>query len=121
VVKEFVVSRMSDIELEGPGSAEAVGDPVRQSLDPLTWQVDPPTEVVLELPVQHGVLAANLLGTPAATVESGGALTMTYVVTNRRVFRYRLYELGTRVRVVGPDDVRAEILAELRAFAGTAS
>jgi hypothetical protein len=43
------------------------------------------------------------------------------VVTNRRVFRYRLYELGTRVRVVGPDDVRAEILAELRAFAGTAS
>jgi predicted DNA-binding transcriptional regulator YafY len=121
VVKEFVVSRMSDIELEAPGSADVVDEPVRQSLDPLTWEVDPPTEVVLEIPAQHAVLAQNLLGTPASTVESGGDLTMTYVVTNRRVFRYRLYELGTRVRVVGPDDVRAEILAELRAFAGTAS
>jgi hypothetical protein len=46
---------------------------------------------------------------------------MTYVVTNCRIFRYRLYELGTRVRVVGPDDVRAEILAELATFEGTAS
>ena len=41
---------------------------------------------------------------------------MTYRVTNRRIFRFRLYELGTRVRVVSPDDVRAELLAELRTF-----
>jgi predicted DNA-binding transcriptional regulator YafY len=120
VVKEFVVSRMSGIELEAPGSADVVDEPVRQSLDPLTWEVDPPTEVVLEIPVQHRVLAENLLGPPTVTSESDGVLTMTYVVTNRRVFRYRLYELGTRVRVVGPDDVRAEIVSELRAFAGTA-
>ena len=46
-VKEFVVSRMSDIELDPPGSAETGGEPVRRSLDPLTWEVDPPTDVVL--------------------------------------------------------------------------
>jgi hypothetical protein len=40
---------------------------------------------------------------------------MTYVVTNRSVFRWRVYELGTRVRIVAPDDVRAEMLAELQA------
>jgi len=41
-------------------------------------------------------------------------------VTNRAVFRWRVYELGTRVHVVGPEDVRREMLAELESFlAGT--
>jgi predicted DNA-binding transcriptional regulator YafY len=115
-VKEFVVSRMSDIELDPPGSAETGGEPVRRSLDPLTWEVDPPTDVVLQVPAAHRVLAENLLGTPGSVTEDDGVLAMTYAVTNRRVFRYRVYELGTRVRVVSPDDVRAEILAELRSF-----
>jgi predicted DNA-binding transcriptional regulator YafY len=116
VVKEFVVSRMSDIELDRPGTAEALGEPVRPSLDPLTWEVDPPADVVLEVPSAHRVLAENLLGTPGSVTEADGVLTMTYAVTNRRVFRFRIYELGTRVRVVSPEDVRAEILAELRSF-----
>jgi predicted DNA-binding transcriptional regulator YafY len=118
VVKEFVVSRMSDISLDAPGTAEVVGEPVRPSLDPLSWEVDPPTDVVLQMPKEHRVLVENLLGTPSAVAESGSALAMTYVVTHRRVFRNRLYELGTRVRVVSPDEVRAEILAELTALAG---
>ena len=121
VVKEFVVSRMSDIALDPPGSAEAVGEPVRRSLDPLSWEVDPPTEVVLRVPVEHRVIAENLLGTPVRAAESDAALEMTYVVTHRRVFRYRLYELGTRVSVTSPDEVRQEIVAELAALAGAAS
>ena len=48
-------------------------------------------------------------------------LELTYVVTHRRVFRYRLYELGTRVSVASPDEVRAEIVAELAALAGAGS
>lgn len=119
--KEFVVSRMSDVELEAPGTAPPAGaQPVRRSLDPLTWQVDRPTEVVLEVPSEHRVLAENLLGVPRSTERVDGTVTLRYVVTNRRVFRYRVYELGTRVRVVGPDDVRAELLDELRAFVGAA-
>ena len=121
VVKEFVVSRMSDISLDAPGSAEVVGEPVRRSLDPLSWEVDAPTEVVLQVPKEHQVLAENLLGTPAHVTESGPALAMTYVVTHRQVFRNRLYELGTRVRVLSPDEVRAEILAELASLAGDGS
>ena len=121
VVKEFVVSRMSDIALDQPGSAQVVGEPVRPSLDPLSWEVDPPVDVVLEVPAEHRVLAENLLGEPARADESGGLLSLTYVVTHRRVFRYRVYELGARVRVVGPPDVRAEILAELRSFVRAAS
>lgn len=122
VVKELVVSRMSDVELEAPGSAPSVGEgPVRRSLDPLTWEVDPPTEVVLEAPAEHRVLVENLLGTPTSGEATDGTVTLRYLVTNRRVFRYRVYELGTRVRIVGPDDVRAELLDELRGHVGAGS
>ena len=115
--KEFVVSRMSSLELDSPGSAPAApGEPVRRSLDPLSWEVDPATEVILEVPTEHRVLAENLLGAPVTAREQGDAVRLTYVVTHRRVFRYRLYELGTRVRLLGPDDVRDEMLAELRTF-----
>jgi hypothetical protein len=121
VVKEFVVARMSDVALDPPGTAEVVAEPVRPSLDPLSWQVDPPVEVVLAVPAEHRVLAENLLGTPVQVAESGGTLTMAYLVTNRRVFRYRIYELGTRVTVLSPNEVHEEIVAELRSFLGAAS
>ena len=68
------------------------------------------------MPIEHRVLAENLLGSPVTAGEQGDAVQLTYVVTHRRVFRYRLYELGTRVRLLGPDDVRDEMLAELRTF-----
>jgi hypothetical protein len=116
-----VVSRMSDVSLEAPGTAEVVGDPARPALDPLRWNVDPPTEVVLELPAEHRVLVENLLGSPGSAEEGGDLLRLSYVVTNRAVLRSRIYELGTRVRIVSPDDVRAELLAELESFAESAS
>ena len=122
VAKEFVVTRMSEVELDPPGSAPAGPDePVRRTLDPLSWEVDPPTDVLLEVPPEHRILVENLLGTPAAVGEHDGAVRLTYVVTNRQVLRSRVYELGTRVRVLGPDDVRAEMLAELRSFLGPGS
>ena len=121
LVKEFVVSRMSDVELDAPGSAPPVNEPTRRSLDPLSWEVDPPVEVVLGLAAEHRVLVENLLGPPASvTVGEDGELLLTYVVTHRRVLRHRVYELGTRVRVVSPDEVREEILDELRSFVAAA-
>jgi predicted DNA-binding transcriptional regulator YafY len=119
VVKEFVVSRMSDVTLEGPGTAETVDEPARPALDPLRWEVDPPTDVVLELPAEHRVLVENLLGTPVAAEPVDAALRLRYVVTNRAVFRTRIYELGTRVHIVSPDEVRAELVAELESFVGS--
>ena len=130
IVKEFVVSRMSEVSLDVPGSAAPVDEPQRPSLDPLTWLQDPPTEVVVEVPGVHRLLAQNLLGDPAHVspqedaqdaaedAAQGGTLLLTYVVTNRAVFRWRLYELGTRVRVQSPQDVRQEMVAELESFLG---
>jgi predicted DNA-binding transcriptional regulator YafY len=122
LVKEFVVSRMSDVELDPPGSAPAYDEPSRRSLDPLSWEVDPPTDVVLGLAAEHRVLVENLLGAAASVVQGeNGELLLGYRVTNRRVLRNRVYELGTRVRVVSPAVVRDELLAELRSFVAGAS
>jgi len=120
IVKEFVVSRMSEVSLDAPGTADVLEEAPRPSLDPLTWLQDPATDVVVEVPAEHRLLVENLLGAAAATTDRDGTLHMTYAVTNRAVFRWRVYELGTRVHVVGPEDVRREMLAELESFlAGT--
>lgn len=116
IVKEFVVSRMSAVRLDAPGTADAVAAVPRPSLDPLTWLQDPPTTVDVETPAEHRLLVENLLGRPLHAAEEARTVRMTYVVTNRRVFRWRLYELGTRVRVLGPEEVGAEIVAELESF-----
>ncbi len=114
-VKQFVVSRMSEVSLDAPGTATAVVEVPRASLDPLRWHEDPPTDVVIEVPSEHRRLTENLLGVPLEVLTGGGGLRMTYLVTNRAVFRWRIYELGVRVRVIGPDDVRRELLDELTA------
>ena len=116
LVKEFVVARMSEVSLDDPGTAEVVEEVARPAMDPLSWRVDAQTEVVLRVPAEHRLLVENLLGAAAEVAEDAGELLMTYVVTNRSVFRWRVYELGTRVRIVSPDDVRAEMLAELQAM-----
>ncbi len=114
VVKEFVVARMSDVTLDAPGTAVAVGQPSRGALDPLGWAEDPPVDVLLEVPPEHLPVVVTALGPPAATLTTTDrVLHATYVVTNRAVFRRRIYELGTRVRVRSPEDVRRELLAEL--------
>ena len=116
LVKEFVVSRMSDVRLDPPGTAEVVDAAPRPSLDPLTWRQDPPTEVEVEAPDEHRLLVENLLGQPVRATRRAGTVRMTYVVTNRAVFRWRVYELGTRVWVRAPAEVRDEIVAELESF-----
>jgi predicted DNA-binding transcriptional regulator YafY len=116
IVKEFVVGRMSDVRIGAPGSAEVVAQAERRSLDPLSWQIDPPVEADLEVAAEHRSLVENLLGTPASATGED-PVRLTYVVTHRDVFRWRVYELGTRVRVLGPTELRETMLAELRAAA----
>jgi predicted DNA-binding transcriptional regulator YafY len=116
VTKEFVVARMSDVTLDDPGTASPVADATRPSLDPLSWLEDDPTDITLEMDTQHLSLAENLLRPPSSMVSSGSHARATWTVTNRAVFRLRVYELGTRVRVASPPELRQEIEAELQAI-----
>lgn len=116
LVKTYAVARMSEVQIDGPGTAAVVPMAPRPRLDPISWQVDPRTDVMVETTEEHRPHVESLLGVSSARREgAGGAVELTIPVTHRAAFRRRLYELGSRVRLVGPQDVRDEVRAELQA------
>ncbi|GGO84188.1 hypothetical protein GCM10011584_01150 [Nocardioides phosphati] len=118
VVKRFVVSRMSEVDADAPGTAVAVDDTEPESLHPLAWEVDEPAEVVLRSPTEYADDVRRWLGAPQSVAEDGGETVLTYRVTHRAAMRARIHQLGTRVRVDRPSDFRDELLAELATMAG---
>jgi predicted DNA-binding transcriptional regulator YafY len=120
VLKSFVVSRMSEVYADAPGSATplAVEPGQRPGLHPLSWEVDSPADVTLRTPAAYVPDVVRWLGAPASTSTEGDDELLTYRVTHRAAMRSRIHQLGTRVRVVGPDDFRAELLDELATMAG---
>ena len=118
VLKHFVVTRMSEVALDAPNSAEPVPALKRLPLHPMRWEVDPPVDVVLRTPVEFVADVERWLARPKSVIEQDGVAELIYVVTHRAAFRARIYALGLRVEVVSPDDVRRELLTELEAMAG---
>jgi predicted DNA-binding transcriptional regulator YafY len=120
VVKSFVVSRMAEVEADAAGTAVRTEATARTGLHPMTWELDPPVEVVLRAPAEYAADVRRWLLAPLSQSEPGadGQVDLVYRVTNRAALRSRLYELGPRVHLVGPEDVRAELLAELAEMAG---
>ena len=117
-VKSYVVTRMSDVTADAPRTAHPVRAARHPGLHPMSWEIDPPVEVVLRTTTQHAPDVRWSLGAPAAEDVEGDTVTLTYVVTHRAALRARLYELGRRVTLVGPDDVRRELIEELRELSG---
>jgi predicted DNA-binding transcriptional regulator YafY len=116
-VKTFVVARMSDVVPDAPGTAPPVAGVLRPALDPVTWQVDPAVEVLVATTSEHRAHVEGMLGAARHTQPDGDEVLLTIPVTHRAAFRRRLYELGTRVRLLGPPDVRDEVRADLQAVA----
>jgi predicted DNA-binding transcriptional regulator YafY len=103
MIKSFAVVRMEDLEIGEPGSALAAEDvDDRPGLDPITWEVDPPVQAVLECP-GYADDVISMLGGRAVGDE------VHVQVTNRLIFLARVVELGSRVRLVGPDELRDEL------------
>jgi predicted DNA-binding transcriptional regulator YafY len=117
-VKNFVVSRMSEVAADEPGTAERPEAAPHPGLHPMSWEIDPPVEVTLRAPAEYAPDVRRWLGTPRSETEANGEVEMVYRVTNRSALRARVYQLGPRVTVVGPDDVRQELVDELAAMAG---
>jgi predicted DNA-binding transcriptional regulator YafY len=116
-VKTYVVARMLDVRADAPGTAERVDLTRATGLHPMGWQVDPPVEVTLRTSPEYVDDVRRWLGEPVAVTDTD-PVTLIYRVTNRAAFRARIYQLGPRVQVVGPDDVRQELLDELATMAG---
>lgn len=119
-VKAFVVARMSGVEALAAGTARHLTLERRPDLHPMRWEIDPPVEVMLRTQGCFRADVVRWLLEPMGEHHSGDTLDLRYRVTNRSAFRARLYELGTRVELLGPSEVRAEVLAELESLAGGA-
>ncbi len=117
LVKSFVVSRMSDVTADATGSAVRTATARHTGLHPMTWEIDPPVTVTLRASAEYVPDVLGWLGEPQARRE-GAAVELDYVVTHRAALRSRLYELGPRVELLGPEDVRAELIDELSFMAG---
>lgn len=118
--KTFVVTRMSQVEIGEPGTAVVPQRAARPQLDPITWLVDPPMEAVVVTSRDHRPHVEAMVGRAVASEQrADGTVRLTIPVTHRAAFRRRLYELGSRVLLVGPHEIRDEVRAELAAVAGT--
>lgn len=120
-VKAFVVARMSAVEADGPGSAAPVPSVRHTGLHPMTWEIDPPVEVVLRADTAYEPDVRRWLGEPRTTEQDGEQVLMTYLVTNREALRARVNELGRRVRIEGPEEIRREVVTALARAAGHAT
>ncbi len=118
IVKAFVVSRMSEVTADVPGTAVRTTAARHTGLHPMSWEVDPPVEVTLRSPVEYAPDVRRWLGTPDSETETAGRVELVYVVTHRAALRSRIYELGPRVEIAGPADVRDEIISDLAFMAG---
>lgn len=114
--KRFVTGRMSDVVVDQPGTATVPSDLPYDELNPITWEVDAPTDVVVETMPEYEPQVTMMLGTALYDEKDGDRVRLTIRVTHRSAFRARLYELGTRVRVLAPEEIRGEIIAELEQF-----
>jgi predicted DNA-binding transcriptional regulator YafY len=113
VVKAFVVSRMSAVAIDRPDTAQRVNAEPSLTLHPMRWQVDPPVDVTVRTTSAYRLDVVRWLGKPSSETSEGETVDMTYAVTNRAALRTRLYELGPRVELISPDEVRLEIVDEL--------
>jgi predicted DNA-binding transcriptional regulator YafY len=89
-VKVFVVSRMTDVEADRPGSARAFPRERHPGLHPMSWKVDPPVEVTLSAPTDFVPDVERWLGKPVSYNRVGEEVELLYVVTNRAALRARV-------------------------------
>ena len=118
LVKTFVVSRMTEVTADAPSTADPA-EPVRHAgLHPMSWELDSPVDVELRTTADYEPDVRRALGDPVGSRADGDTVVLRFRVTNRSAFRTRLYELGRRVELLGPDEIRREVVAELRRMAG---
>ena len=116
VTKYFVVSRMGPVRHDRPGSASAVPVSRFPTLHPMKWEVDPAVEVTLRTDPAYVADVEHALGAPVRRDHNPDSTDLVFLITNRAALRARVYQLGPRVQVLAPDDVRQELLDDLASW-----
>ena len=115
VQKFFRIDRISELRVGAPGSATPA-QPVTKDSDPLSIPDGQPVIAIVMTDPVHEDRVVRELGATVNRNQNDTGVELSIPVTNRWLWRRRLYQLGTRVRLVGPEELRAEVRQELRAF-----
>lgn len=122
IVKQFSVDRMRGLSRDPPGTArpaptaapEPLWDFMLQAVhDPITATVDTIEEHLPQVLSELAVNGYEILDPPGP-----GLVRLTVEVTNTSALVDRVLELGERVRLVGPPELRAALRARLAPMAG---
>lgn len=123
IVKKFYLVRAADLDVEQPGTAEPVpADLPSISNDPMLFAMHDPIEVELESASAAWGDVVSALGArghrPGSAAPEGMVRTIVEV-SFMDAFVDRVLELGTRVRVIGPDQARESVRERLLAVLAT--
>ena len=114
--KNFYVHDMADLDVDLPGTAGVVPDDLSSvELNAVSWQVHEPIEAAIETHTQWADQVARELG-GSATLSAGpdeDTVRLSFQVTHTAAFLARLFNLETRVRLVGGDEMRDAARARL--------
>ena len=114
--KQFRLDRCDDVRVGPPGSASEA-QPAVQDMDPLTISDGEPVDAEVLVAPEHEGRIIRELGSAVTRLEGSDGILLTIPVTNRWLWRMRLYQLGTRVRLLGPPQLCDEVRTELLTFA----
>jgi proteasome accessory factor B len=124
--RTFRVDRMDgDVSAEAPGSAVLPdGFDPDDALPDVPWRIGDGAPVTVLLRVD-GALAALVLDEVGESAlerrHDDGSVVLHLEVTNTGALRSWLFELGDHAEVLGPEEVRAEVVAWLEALAGVSA
>jgi proteasome accessory factor B len=124
--RTFRVDRMDgDVSAEAPGSAVLPdGFDPDDALPDVPWRIGDGAPVTVLLRVD-GALAALVLDEVGESAlerrHDDGSVVLHLEVTNTAALRSWLFELGDHAEVLGPEEVRAEVVAWLEALAGVSA
>ncbi len=114
-----------DVSAGEPGSAVLPdGFDPDAALPDIPWQVGEGAPVTVEVHVDAALAALVLdeVGESALAARADdGSVVLHLEVTNTAALRSWLFELGDHAEVLGPPEVRAEVVAWLEAVAGVRS
>lgn len=114
--KQFRLDRFQAMRADLPGTAGPI-HPDLSTQDPLEYPDGEPITAVVAVAKEHERQAVRELGRPLERTERPDVVELRIRVVNRPLWRVRLYQLGERVKLLGPDEMREEVRVELTAFA----
>lgn len=115
--KTFRLDRIDWLRV-GPPNSASKPQPVRRDSNPLTFSDGDPVVAEVLVGAEHEDYVTRQLGPPKHREQTSDGVYLTIPVRNRWLWRMRLYQLGERVRLLGPDDLCQEVRHELLAFTG---